>query len=436
MKRKKTILAFLLLFLNAILLLLISNNFTPIYFFFSFFLFLSFFKNDDYSFLVHYGIGVLIMIFFYEYWLNFYENPYFLGKKSDDWNYDFFWTDGYIQTYGLDFSRLEEHLNSIERGLGIQHNSKGYLVVIIVLKWITSFLGEYHTFVPRLLNIFTLTLVSIYSGKIAFFYTNDKKIKKVTEIVVFFLPVMLFNSVHVFRDTLVSFFIVYMYYTVIRYKISIFTFIKIALCLYCLYYFRTSSFFVSVLVVILLYINPKKIGVKVFIPFLFFFVITIYYLQNLSEVLLRQIENYNTLNTERFGNIGGKIFSLPIYIGIIPRFIYLIFTPVPNFSGFHQIYTSITAFIQVLMFPFLFLGLKSKELNLSLKLVFLLFFSGIAMSTASFRHVMMYLPFGIIITTISFFKFKNRKNINTSYTILLIALLFMFVFSITLAFTF
>ena len=111
----------------------------------------------------------------------------------------------------------------------------------------------------------------------------------------------------------------------------------------------------------------------------------------------------------------------------------MIFTPVPNFSGFHQMFVSITAFVQVFYFPFLFLGIKNSKIDFKLKLIFLLFFLGVAFSTADFRHVMMYIPFGIIITAISYFNAKNNNVLFKHYFKLILLLFSLFIFSIALA---
>ena len=95
----------------------------------------------------------------------------------------------------------------------------------------------------------------------------------------------------------------------------------------------------------------------------FFSIVLILFMGSFFEHALNQINNYNVLNTKRFGTIGSAIFSLPIYLGFIPRMIYLFFTPVPNFSGIHQVFLSISAFMQVFSFPYLIFALKQKNID-------------------------------------------------------------------------
>ncbi len=393
-------------------------------------------KEDKGMILLFYLIGVSVVVFFYTYWINFYGNSYFLGRKSDDWQYDVYWTKGFVENYGVNLFKIDEHLNGVERGLGFLHNSKGYVGFVIVMRWFSCFFDGYHTLIPRVFNVFVLILTAYYSSLIAFYYTNNKKVRRVVLFTVFFFPVMLFNSVHVFRDTIISFLLVILFYTLLKNKYSIFTFLKIIIFFFIMYYLRTSTFFVSFLMILIMYINPKRVNFRfVVLGFIFFLIATVF-LNNFVFNLTKQISSYGELNTERFGRLGSGIFELPLYIGALPRVIYMIFTPVPNFSGFHQIFVSITAFIQVFYFPYLFLGVKSFKIDFKLKLVFLLFFLGVAFSTATFRHVMMYIPFGIIITTISYFNAKNANVLFKHYFKLILILFLLFIFSIMLAFVY
>lgn len=395
-------------------------------------------KTQEGIFYMSVSMGVIVAVFFHWYWETYYGNSYFLGRKSDDWQYDELWTKGFLEIYNLNFNRLSEHLNSIERGLGILHNSKGYVITIILLRWLSEFIDGYHTLIPRILNIFVLGYTAYYSSLIAYYYKKDGKLRRTVFLFVFFFPVMLFNSVHVFRDTIVGFIVVFVYYLLLTSKYSLTSVFKVVIAMSVLYYFRKSTFFVSVLMILLLYINPKKISFKLGISMVVFSFIALIALEHLFFNLLRQLSDYNQLNTERFGNIGGKIFALPLYVGAIPRVIYMIFTPVPNFSGFHQMYQSISAFLQVYFFPYLFVGLfvKPKIIDFKLKVCFLLFFLGVAFSTATFRHVTMYIPLGVVIVCLTLYNYKLSNRTINNYLGYLLILVLTFVFSIGIAFTF
>ncbi len=383
------------------------------------------------------SIGILVSIFFYWYWEMFYGNVYFLGLKSDDWQYDEFWTKGFLEVYKLRLTKLSEHLNSIESGLGILHNSKGYVAVIIFLRYVASFFDGYHTLIPRILNVFILGFIAHYSSLIAFHYNNNLKLKKNVFLFVFFFPVMLFNSVHVFRDTIVGFIIVYIYYLLLTSRYSLLSIIKLIVSMIILYYFRKSTFFVVILMVLILYMKPKTVNLKLGLSITLFLILAFISLQDLVINLTSKLTSYGELNAERLGNVGSKIFSLPLYIGVVPRFIYLIFTPVPNFSGFHQLYQSIGTILQIVFFPYLFVGIvKRGKIDFKLKIIFLLFFIGVAFSTATFRHVIMYLPLGIVIACLTYYDYKLSNKKMNNYLGYLLLLLLAFGFSIGVALMF
>lgn len=424
--------------INSFLLLTSSDKISVLVIFFACLLSLNFVvsSKDKIRIMVFFLIGTIVATGFYHYWITFYENSYFLGKKSDDWQYDVYWTENFIERYGLNLTKLPDHLNNIESSLGILHNSKGYVSLVILFRWIASFLDGYHTMMPRIFNIYILALIAYFSSKISYFYSSSTKVKRITQSVVFFFPVMLFNSVYVFRDTIVSLILVLIYYLLVTRRFALRSIIWVMILMFILYFFRTSTFFVALLVIFMLYLNPQKIRARLVIAGILFSLIALYVLQDILLNLSRQLTEYEKLNTERFGGIGSRIFGLPLYLGAIPRIIYMIFTPVPNFSGFHQIYVSISAFIQVFTFPFLYFGLRNTKIDLKLKLTFLLFFLGIAMSTATFRHVMMYLPFGIIITVMSINFRKLERDLYRGYFNILLILCLMFILSVGLALTY
>jgi hypothetical protein len=340
-----------------------------------------------------FNIGIVAVLFFYWYWSEFYGSIYFLGKTSDDWQYDVFWSRDYFKLYGVNPLYLAEHL-------GILHNSKGYVYFVVLMRGFGSLVDGYHTFLPRFSNIFFLATISLVSYKITLRYTCNRHTAIQVLYLVFFFPVMLFNSVHVFRDTLVGLTIVVYFYSLISLRFNKTNLVWLFVALLILSTLRFTTFALLVMLLPIFFI-PIKWLVKaciVLVPIGLF--VLFFYFSNVSNEMIRLVSHYDSLNTERFGFLGTKIFSLPKVIGFIPRVIYLIFTPVPNFSSFHQMYASITALLQIMFFPILSFALMAKIIDDKLKIVFLIIFLGVALSSASFRHVIMYLPVGIIITSL------------------------------------
>lgn len=415
-KKVKLHIAIISLIISFIVIILTTSKFSPIVFLMisSYFLYITT-KYDLSDTLLLFSIGTVAVLFFYHYWNMVYGLPYFQGLQSDDWQFDQYWSNNFIETYGINILKIPEHLNNLESGLGFLHNSKGYVAVVIVLRYFSSFLDGYHTLLPRLFNIFILTLISYYSSLIAFYYTKNEKVKRLALYSIFFFPVMLFNSVHVFRDTIVSFLLVYIFYHLLVRKKTFINYIKLLPLLIVLFFFRTSTFFISILMILLLSFDLKSIIKQGLIIGLIFAALTYFFMYDYLIILISQAERYSTINAERMGNIGSKIFELPLVIGVIPRLMFILFSPVPNFNSFHQLYISFSAILQVLFFPFLFWGIFSKQIDSKLIYTFLLFFIGVALTTATFRHVMMFIPFGIVITILSFYqnviRFKTYKYI-------------------------
>ena len=424
----------LLLLLATIILFISSFSISSLVFFWTLFIILYvMIKHDKILILFCFIIGIMFMIALYHYWITFYDNSYFLGIKSDDWQYDILWTEGYISKYGISTSGLFDHLNDIKPNLGILHNSKAYVMFIIYVRYFASFIDGYHTLLPRILNIFFLILTAYYSSIIAFVQTKSVRVRRLTFLLIFFYPVLLFNSSHIFRDIIISFILIYTYYLLTINKYSFSTVIKILLLLFVLFFLRLSTFLVCSLMILIMYSNVNKINFKLFLVIAFFGILSSIYLISFFESALVQINNYTSLNSQRFGTIGSSIMSLPIHLGLIPRLIFLIFTPVPNFSSLHQIFVSTAAFIQVFSFPYLIFGFKQKDIDFNLKIIFLLFFFGVAFTSADFRHVMMFLPFGIILTVISYCKKEKKGVITKQYLLLLGLLIILFILSIGLS---
>ncbi len=402
--------------------------------FFIFFSILSLFYSGRNNNLLLINIGFFTSIFFYEYWDIFYGSHYFGGHLSDDYNFDVRWTKGYHNKYGINPIYIFKHLYLVEGGSGVLHNSIGYVYINVFLRYIGDFIGGHHTLNPRFLNVFFLFQLSVYSGKIAEYYWKNKKIKNTVKYVVFLFPVMLFNSAHIFRDTLVSLILVYTFYGYLKYKRNA-LFIAFSLILFfLLFYLRKANAVILLFTILLLLVSEKKIKQYFSLSIVTFVVLSILTVSIFSDEILTLINRYTEMNSERFSGIGGKFFSLPIHIGFIPRLTFLIFVPAIGIGSFYQFILSFGTISQILFFPFLFFSFWNNKIDLRLRITFIIYFVGVALSTATFRHVMMYLPFAVILVVYQFNSTKIRLSKNYIYT--LAALIITFIFSVVLALVF
>ena len=393
--------------MSAFLLLLQFNSLALILFFLTYILFLGVITGKYHS-LILFSFGVVVAIITYHYWIEFYGSEYFLGRQSDDWQYDVLWAPGYIQDYGWSYINIVDHLNTIERGLGLSHNSKGYIFFISVLQFLSEQVDIYHTLIARITNIFFLVLTGFFAQKIYELICNDRKSWMVS-VSISLYPVLLFNSVHVFRDTIIMFLMVYFVFILVKNKHKILrlrsAFILIT-CLAIMLTMRTASFLLLLGIMTIyfwIYIFSKR--QKWILSLLVVSLISVILEQEIVKLVLSSVAKYTELNQNRFGSVGSKIFELPIEFGVIPRMLYLILTPVPNFSSLHQAITSMSAIIQFLSVPLLLSVISKAHGDIRfISYIFIMIFMGVALSTATFRHVMMYIPFGIILVKYELYK--------------------------------
>jgi len=342
-------------------------------------------------------VGIMFVVFFYYYWLYKFGIAYYMGNYSDDWMYETQLSQLYFSKYGINPMYLTECFPL--------HNSPGYIYVVVLLRKFGENFDGYHTFLPRFFNIYFLTLVSLFCYKIAKYYQYSVRTCKKCFYGVFLLPVMLFSSVHVFRDTFVSILMLIFFYSCLVFSKNRWHIVPVLLCMLIIATLRSANFLLLLCGFPLFAIKRKILNIYTisFFLLIIFFLYIYYY----DSILLNLdiLNTYNALNGERFGELGNKIFSLPKTIGWIPRMVFLIFSPVPNWVNFFQMYVSINAFIQIIFFPFLVLSLLDNKIDVRLKVFFLMSFMLIAMTTATFRHVLMYMPLGVLLVC---FEIENR----------------------------
>jgi len=129
---------------------------------------------------------------------------------------------------------------------------------------------------------------------------------------------------------------------------------------------------------------------------------------------------YKSLNVERKGSMGSAIYRLPFFISIVPKITYFIITPTPKMLPAYQFFQSIAVYIKLLFIPFMMIGITSKYIDIKLKVVFAILFLAVVLTTGTFRHVMMYIPFGMMITIIylHYHKFRLTNKVILSFGIL------------------
>jgi hypothetical protein len=432
MNQNKTVMqvwgGYLLFFITLVFILFVGSVSSAAIFLILFIAGQFHFKDERKLFVLLFPIGILFAIFLYHYWMSITGNSYYLGAKSDDWQYDVLWSKDYYKLYGISYNELQEYL-------GGYHNSYGYVYLIILLRWFGDLFDGYHTLLPRMLNIYLLFWISSIASRIVRFYLPNKpEFGLIAATAIFLYPVMIFNSSHVFRDTLISLLILRVFHYSRIKGISIKSVFYIIICLSILISLRVGTLFFVVFMMGIIFIQKKHLKISLALLGLVFVGLGVFYFDFFMNYVTSKLSSYSELNSERLGTFGSKVFGLPIFLGFIPRIIYFIFTPVPNFSGFHQLFVSISAFLQIFFFPILLGSVFSRFIDKRLIFSFLIFFLGVALSTATFRHVMMYIPFGIILVTI--YIGINGFKISRDYIGKIIGLFICFVLTLLVAIIF
>lgn len=400
----KMLLISILFLLNSIYLVFVEQSFYSFFANVFFGMLVLFFRSNKLDCLLTYTIGVFFVVIFFEYWSNFYGGSYFLGRMSDDWQYDVLWSYGYVEKYGFSPFYLVEHLNDIASNLGYLHNSKGYVYVVILFRGFGDLFDGYSTFVARIFNVYLLVVCASYAAKIIRQTVGRINVAPVIYAVTLF-PVMMYTAVHVFRDILVASMILIYISNFLELKVSIkerhvlklTSLLVMVLALVVVSSLR-SSVVIMLVLLSLIAILPKK-QLKLFSIIIAPIALFIFFnkFNDEAKEIMRLSADYDALNASRFGYVGRQIFELPKYLGVFPRISYLVLTPVPIFTSFHQFYTSLSAIMQVLFVPFLISSLMNKNIEGAIKVFFLGLFMAVAMSTATFRHVVMYVPLGIVL---------------------------------------
>lgn len=155
-------------------------------------------------------IGMTICLIIYYCYLICNGEPYFM---SDDLLYDKYWSnlciDNGYYTIG-EMTKNEEFAN---------HNSVGYVLVIVYLKRILKLVGGYHTLVPRILNITLLNITALVSIRIAkvCWEVNENEGKRIFQWISLF-PNCIYLCSHIYRDMLVTFLVVLLFYIWLEFK--------------------------------------------------------------------------------------------------------------------------------------------------------------------------------------------------------------------------
>ena len=217
---------------------------------------------------------------------------------------------------------------------------------------------------------------------------------------------MMYVAAFTFRDTLVSFLLIYIFYK-LKYSYSIKkNWVLIGFIVFVIFQLRVFSGLLSILIIILCYKEELKsnkilylfVSLLVFSGGIFVFLKTGLF-ENFKVFYDKYIVYRTSLSNE---GIGAMIFKTPLFpFGIFYRIVYLFVTPIPIFdNNFLSNIIKFGVYLRLFIIPFVFVSFFSKKLRKELSielLVFLAIFMIIALTTFQIRQMTMFLPFLFLI---------------------------------------
>jgi len=369
------------------------------------------------EFLVHFllinTINTMILLFIFINYLSFYDLPYYYGG-SDDKVYEeaasIFSVSG--------FPNYEEIKSNPKY---FDHNSKGYIYFVSILIYLSNiFFDNYSTITPRVVNIFFLSMTSFLVFIIAKkSYAISRKYSITAAYIFSFTPLVVFNSSHIFRDTIVMFLGTLYFYIISKLKKKWVTlsvpFLIIILGI--IYHLREEWVYILLIATIVSFIIKQFVekkyikGVLIIIPFALLF---IYKINLITDILFGNYHTYNNYRADINSGISNLIFTSPSFISLPLKLMYLYLTPFPYFTkNFFNIYLSIGTILLFMMIIVIIYGLK---IAFNRKYIYLITFTTllyiiVALTTFTDRHLMQIFPFLSIFFVIGLQKSVNGKII-------------------------
>lgn len=383
--------------------------------------------NESKLFIIIYYLNVIAVIVLYIIYINRYGQPYFIGGSDD-------------LTYEKDAQNVAQFLGVFDyfsiRGnvLPNDHNSIGYVYLVSLFYRLGQLLGGFHTFIPRIFNSFILALLAILVYRYAVYKSKlNSSISFVVALLVGLAPIMMYNSAHTFRDTIVAFLLFLCVYIWNDYDKYIFSeqIILLAVTLlitFILWEMRSITVILILLLIYFSYLDQKRKKIKnfkskqtiFFIFFILFGVLVFFYCYNqgyIEWLKNRQISYYlvySKYRTELSKGLETYVFIAPFPLNLLYRFVYLSIFPIPSLSKeIERLWLSIGTIIQIFFLPYVVIGLwKSlkKKQNLEIALGFVIIFISVGIFSFTFRHISMFYPFGALVAGYGYNYFQNTNK--------------------------
>ena len=376
-------------------------------------------EEEKNIFFLVYGLSSIAAVILFYIYSHRYGVP-FISGGSDDMSYE---NDAFlVSTSVLKY-------NSTEIGFivkNIFHNSKGYIYIISLFMRVSSLIDGYDTMIPRLFNNMSLGFISLIVFSIARYLKMGKHYSLIAALAVGMFPMMIFTSIHIFRDTIATLILMLSLLLSLQIRVSksyTSVLLRIFIIILLLIIIQEVRFLNIITMAGMLFAAlysrfGGRLHHNILLAGVIVTIVSLYLIPKDSNSILSvlflaetTVDHYSLGLSNRSTGLSSVLFSLPFPLSIIGRFSYASITPLPFvYDTIEWTILGIGTIFQFLFFPFIFLGLFDLRKNSylwPLLFGFIIVFMGYAYGTFTFRHIIQVVPFAAILATVGY---KNHRG--------------------------
>jgi hypothetical protein len=390
-------------------------------------------------FIIIYGVATVAAVILYYTYIARYGTPYIAGG-SDDLSYE---------QSGLIIAQSFRSYDFDEIGflIGQQyHNSKGYIYLVSLLVHLGDALGGFHTMLPRIFNCMVLGLISVFVFSISRELSLNNRRATTVALVYGLFPIMVWISVHTFRDPIVALILV----MVVRFALviqqkpqlgrQILSIAAILFLTVVMIEFRQLNIFVIIAILsTVLYMRFMRnapywviISLCAMLLAIAYSFKTEGYNTGIGRLLEKNLEGFREHRASVSPGLSKTLFTLPFPLNILGRVGYSIVSPLPQiYKEIEWIFISMGTIVQIMFAPYLLLGIYatwSDRKKLLLLVAFATTYTGYTFGSFSVRHLMQVIPFAVIIIGFGYQRYSYMRNqiiISTSAIIFLLGIIYL-----------
>jgi hypothetical protein len=375
-------------------------------------------------FFIGFSVSLLYGLFLYYYYLQVNGAPFFNVPLSDDSSYE---------RDGLEYARLLgvfEYFNISSTVVHSGHNSKGYVYIIGLIAKFSTFIGGYHTLLPRIFNAFIHGFCVVFLFRLMKIYDISLERSFQVAVIFAFFPHLIYLSGHIYRDTIICFAVVYCSYKALKPNTSLFdwvTVVGLILVVSQLRFFSMLMLIACVMTaVIFVKIKSRSVRRVMIISSAVMLVLVVTLISAVSgsfdgsiiQMLIDSQEHYTKLrtSTEYSTGLASTILQMDFLpFGVIVRPLYLAINPLPFLDLKLPIFINgLGTILQVLLFVFSFLFTLQNYQNRKFHPLFIMLWSlflGISLTSFQLRHMVMFYPFLFLLGSKGYFSNIMNKRL-------------------------